>query len=168
MGILDDIKANSIDELHLSNLSEDYFATAEEFSEAMGSNSSIKSVIFDGDFLVCLKAVDRAIIVSSVGKLPNVETVVLKDSRLMVGICVTNLVRNAKQLKGLSMIKCTLQGIPDDFENLKAALSESTSIKSLQITDCFAPHAGVNLDKVMGDLKEGLSIDITGDGAAPL
>jgi hypothetical protein len=162
MSILDDIKNNSIDELHLSNLPEDYFGTAAEFEAAMKDNTSIKTVILDGDFLVCLKAEDRAIVVSCVGKLPNVEKVVLKDSRLMVGVCMTNLVKNASKLHDLSMVNCTLQGVPEDFDKFRDALVETSGMKTLDITDCFAPNSDVNLDKVMDSLRESLSITITG------
>lgn len=164
MSILDDIKSNTIEELHLSNLPEDYFGTAAEFESAMKENTSIKTVILDGDFLVCLKAEDRAIVVSCVGNLPNVEKVVLKDSRLMVGVCMTNLVKNASKLNDLSMVNCTLQGIPDDFDKFKNSLTETSSLKNLDITDCFAPNSDVNLEKVMDSLKESLSINITGTG----
>ncbi len=162
MSILDDIKSNTIDELHLSNLPEDYFGTAAEFESAMKENTSIKTVILDGDFLVCLKAEDRAVIVSCVGKLPNVEKVVLKDSRLMVGVCMTNLVKNASKMTDLSMVNCTLQGIPDDFDNFKNALVEASGMKNLDITECYAPNSDVDLDKVMESLRESVSITITG------
>lgn len=164
MGIIDDIKSSSIEELHLSNMPEDYFGTSEEFASAMKVNTSIKTVIFDNDFLACSKGDDRALIVSSLATLPNLEKVVLKDSFLMIGICVTNLTKNSKKLNDLSMVNCTLQGVPADFDKLVNALKENENIKKLQITNCNAPHADVDLGKVMADLKDGLTIEISGEG----
>ena len=164
MGILDDIKSNSIEELHLSNDPDDYFENSKEFADAMKENTSIKTVIFDKDFLACSKGDDRATIVSSLGALPNVEKVVLKDSFLMIGICVANLTKDAKQLKELSIANCTLQGVPQDFDKFVTALKDNQTIKNLHITDCHAPHGEVDLTKVMTDLKDGLTIEVSGEG----
>lgn len=169
--ILDDIKNNAIEELHLSNVPEDYFGTAEEFADAMKVNTSIQTVIFDQDFLGCTAAKERAIIVSSVGHLPNIQKVVLKDSLLMVGVCVTNLLKNAKQLHELSLENCTLQGVPSDFDMLQGALGEKAgTLKSLHITTCHAPHADVDMGKVLSTLQDqGLSMEIVvvDEDAAP-
>lgn len=162
MGILDDIKSNSLEELHMSNLPEDYFETPDEFAEAMKDNTSITSVIFDGDFLVCLHAKDRAIVVSCLGKLPNLESVVLKDSRLLIGVCMTNLVKDAPKLKALSMINCTLQGTPADFDTFTNALMHlEGTFQNLVIQESFAPNEDVQLDQVMTGLKELAKIDVT-------
>jgi len=165
MGILDDIKANAVTELHLSNDPDDYFTTSKDFADAMAENTSIKEVIFDGEFLACSKGDDRATIVSSVGGLPNVEKVVLKDSLLMIGVCVANLTKNAKKLSDLTLSSCTLQGTPSDFDMFVNALKENDVIKSVHISESHAPHDGVDLGKVMNELREGLSIDISGAGA---
>lgn len=161
MGLLDDIKCNLVEELHMCNDSDDYFESPGQFEDAMKENTSITKVTFDGDFLVCLKAEDRAIIVSCLGRLPNLETVVLKDSRLLIGICVTNLVKNSPKLSSLSMVNCTLQGVPEDFVMFKTALGEKSCMKTLRIEDSFAPNEDVKLDSVLEGLKD-LSIEISG------
>jgi hypothetical protein len=163
MGIVDDIKSNSIEELHLSNPPVDYFGTTEEFADAMKENTSIKTVIFDNDFLACAKGDDRAQIVSSLGALPNVEKVVLRDSFLNIGVCVTNLTKDAKKLSDLSMENCTLQGTPESFDIFVTALKGNGSLKNLEVTDCRAPHGDVDMTKVMADLRDGLSIQISGE-----
>mmetsp|Transcript_127578 Transcript_127578/g.190165 ORF Transcript_127578/g.190165 Transcript_127578/m.190165 type:complete len:168 (-) Transcript_127578:115-618(-) len=166
MAILDEIKSNEIETLHMSNDPEDYFETTGEFVAAMSENTSIKEVIFDKDFLACSNAKERASIVGTIGRLPNVESVILKDSLLMVGVCVKDLVNNAGSLKNLSVENCVLQGVPEHFDLLRESLSASSSIKTLHIHDCTAPNEKVDLDVVMGSLKGDLSIDISGDGTS--
>lgn len=145
----------------MSNMPEDYFDNAYQFEEAMKENTTIKEVTFDGDFLVCLKPDDRAIIVSCLGRLPNLEKVVLKDSRLMIGICMANLVKNSPKLSELRLIDCTLQGIPDDFDKFKKAISENQTMKSLHLEGSSAANDDVKLDIVLEGLK-GLSIEVLG------
>jgi hypothetical protein len=159
MSLLEDIKCNAVEELNMSNLPEDYFENAHQFEEAMKENTSIKEVTLEGDFLVCLKPDDRAIIVSSLGRLPNLEKVVLKDSRLLIGLCIANLVKNSPKLNDLRMLDCTLQGVPDDFDKFKTALSENQSMKSLHLEGSFAPNDDVKLDTVLEGLKE-LSMEV--------
>jgi hypothetical protein len=166
MGIIDDIKSNSITTLHLSEAPEEYFDDTGDFVDAISANTSITHIIFDKDFLSCAMGKQRADIVSSVGTLPNCKSVVLRDSKLMVGICVTNLAKSAKSLEVLDMENCLLQGVNSDFDKLKDALVSSSSIKSLRIHDCTAPVEEVNLSKVMENLKDGLSIEISGEGEA--
>ena len=48
---------------------------------------------------------------------------------------------------------------------LKAAINDSSTFKTLRIHDCTAPNEDVNLSNVMESLKEGLAIDVSGDGA---
>jgi hypothetical protein len=161
MGILEDIKGNLIEELHLSNSPEDYFESPDELADAMKDNTSVKEAIFDGDFLTCLKPEDRAIVVSCLRRLPNLEKVVLKDSRLMIGICIANLVKDSPKLNSLSMINCTLQGVPNDFDTFKSAIGDSSSMKSLHIEESFAPNDDVQLGNVLEGLKD-LNIAISG------
>jgi hypothetical protein len=165
MGIIDDIKNNSIEELHLTNDPDDYFDEANDFADAMKENTSIKTVIFDADFLGSTVAKERAVIVSSVGKLPSVEKVVLKGSLLMVGVCVTNLIKSASKLNDLTLEECTLQGVPSDFEKFKEVLGESESLKALHLNNCHPPHEEVKIDEVVKDLQDGLSIEVTAQAA---
>jgi hypothetical protein len=165
MGILiDEIKSSEIETLHLSNVPDDYFETTLQFVEAMAANTSIKKVIFDKDFLACSSGKDRADIVGTVGKLPKLETVVLKDSLLMIGVCIKDLVADAGSLKELSMENCVLQGIPEHFDQLRDALKANSSVKTLHIENCTAPNDKVDLDHVMDSLKGSLTIDISGGG----
>lgn len=165
--VIDEIKGNKITVLHLSQVPKDYFGDGGpgEFIKAMRANTSIKKVIFDKHFLACTTTRDRADIVSSVGQLPNVESVILADSLLRVGVCVANLVRDAKSLKELSMEKCLLQGIPKDFEIFEKALNENKTIVALHIHECTAPNESVDLATFHKKLKKGLAIDVSGGGA---
>jgi isocitrate dehydrogenase kinase/phosphatase len=166
MGILDEIKSSEIETLHLSNVPDDYFETTAAFVDAMSANTSITKVIFDKDFLACSNAKERADIVGTIGMLPNVKAVIFRDSLLMVGVCVKELIKNAGSLEELTMENCVLQGVAEHFDLLRDALQGSTSIKTLHIHDCTAPNESVDLDVVMGSLKGDLSIDISGDGCA--
>lgn len=145
MTILEDIKHNKIETLHLDGVPTDYFAKSQEFVDAMAVNTSITRVFFEKDFIACLKGDDRAAIVSAVGKLPNVEQVELKDSLLMVGICVTNLVKNAKKLSSLKMEDCVLQGLPEDFDLLLSAIKDSPTVKDLTIGKCTPTADDIDL-----------------------
>jgi hypothetical protein len=165
MAIVDQIKNNEITTLHLSEPPEDYFDDCSAFASAMEANTSITKVIFDKEFLSCAIGKERAVIVSSIGALPNAKVVELKDSLLMVGVCVTNLVKNSKSLEELSMENCLLQGLPDDFEKLKDGINCSSTIKNLRIHDCTAPSKKVDLNAEMNSLKAGLSIAVSGEGA---
>ncbi|KAG7367456.1 hypothetical protein IV203_030127 [Nitzschia inconspicua] len=164
MAIVDDIRSNSISTLHLSEAPEDYFAEIKTFVDAMAANTSIEKVIFDKDFLSCAVGTERADIVSSLSKLGNVKSVILRDSLLNTGVCVTNLAKNSKTLEELVMENCLLQGTPNDFKLLENAINGSPSFKNLRIHDCTAPNDQVNLANVMESLQEGLNIDVSGDG----
>jgi hypothetical protein len=165
MAIVDQIKNNEITTLHLSEPPEDYFDDCGAFASAMAENTSITNVIFDKDFLSCAIGKERAEIVSSVGTLPNIKVVELKDSLLMVGVCLANLVKNSKSLEELSMENCLLQGLPEDFEKLKDGINGSSTIKKLHVHDCTAPSNKVDLNAEMNNLKDGLSIAVSGEGA---
>lgn len=158
MTILEDIINNKVETLHFESVSSDYFATSTEFVEAMEVNTSLTKVFFEKDFIACLKGDDRAAVVSAVGNLPNVETVELKDSLLMIGICITNLVKNAKKLQSLSMERCVLQGLPEDFELLEKALKESSSVKNLKIGACTVTSDEVDIKSAYGSLPLDVSI----------
>ena len=161
MTILEDIANNKIETLHFENAPSDYFGSPKEFVEAMAKNTSIKTVFFEKDFIACLKGDDRAQVVSAVGKLPNVEKVELKDSLLMVGICVTNLVKNAKKLESISFEHCVMQGTEDDFNLLGDALKASTSVKEVTIGECHATDEEVDLKTVysgLSDIKLNVSV----------
>uniref|UniRef100_A0A7S3L2E1 Uncharacterized protein n=1 Tax=Amphora coffeiformis TaxID=265554 RepID=A0A7S3L2E1_9STRA len=161
MTILEDIQKNKIETLHLDSVPMDYFAKPQEFVDAMAANTSITTVFFEKDFIACLKGDDRAAVVSAVGNLPNVEKVELKDSLLMIGVCVTNLVKNAKKLSSLSMEHCVLQGLPEDFDLLEEALKASSSVKDVTIGKCTPTSDEVDVKKLFSgltDLKVNLSV----------
>ena len=188
--ILEEIKSNSIETLHLSESYDHYFDKPQDFVDAMKVNTSIKHVIFDKDFLGCSVARDRKVIgmfvcllycyrqcyqprllltnvftccvtVSSLGDLPNLETVTLADSLVMVGVCVTNLVKNSKSVKEITLQSCLLQGVPDDFELFRSALASNDSVQAIHLTKCSVPNEDVNFDGVVTDLKSGsVAIDV--------
>jgi len=165
MTILEDIKNNKIETLHLDSVPMDYFAKPQEFVDAMAANTSITGVFFEKDFIACLKGDDRVAVLSAVGKLPNVEKVELKDSLLMIGICVTNLVKNAMKLSSLSMEHCVLQGLPEDFDLLEEALKESSTVKDVTIGHCTPTSDEVDVQKLFTGLKD-LKINVSVANAA--
>ena len=166
-GIVDEIKNNEIETLHLMNDPDDYFEHTRDFVDALKSNSSIKKVVFEKDFLACINGQARADVVGAVGKLPNIEVVQLKDSLLMVGVCVKDLVNNGSKLQELHVDNCVLQGVPESFEHWGDALKGSSSIKTLHINDCVAPNESVDLNQVMETLRDDLKdkVTVSGGGA---
>ena len=165
MTIIEDIANNKIETLHLENVPKDYFGKPQEFVDAMEKNTSIKNVFFEKDFIACLRGPDRAAVVSAVGNLPNVEKVELKDSILMVGICITNLVKNAKKLEKISFEHCVMQGLEEDFELLEKALKESSSVKEVTIGECTVTGEKVDIKKVFSGL-DGITINVSTANAA--
>ena len=165
MTIIEDITNNKIETLHLDGTPDEYFGKPSEFVDAMAANTSITKVFFEKDFIACLKGDDRAAIVSAVGKLPNVESVELKDSLLMIGICVTNLVKNAKKLSSLSMDHCVLQGLPEDYELLEAAIKGNSAVKELTIGECTPTSDEVDIKTVCSGLTD-IKINISVANAA--
>jgi hypothetical protein len=166
MGIVDDIKNNAITTLHLSEAPEDYFTDTDAFVDAMAGNTSIEEVIFGKDFLSCSVGMQRAAMVSSIGTLPAAKSVTLSDSLLNVGVCVTNLVKNSKSLEELFIENCLLQGSTEHFKLLEDAINNSPTLKTLRIKSCNAPNEKVTLANVVESLREGLQIDVSGEGDA--
>jgi hypothetical protein len=168
MGIVDDIKNNAITTLHLSEAPEDYFTDTSSFVDAMAANTSIEDVVFDKDFLSCSVGMQRAQMVSSIATLSNAKSVTLSDSLLYTGVCVTNLIKNSKSLEELVIENCLLQGNPDHFKLMVDAINESPTLQTLRINNCNAPNDKVTLANVMESLKEGLNVDISGEGSATI
>jgi hypothetical protein len=168
MGIVDDIKNNAITTLHLSEAPEEYFTDTSAFVDAMAANTSIEEVIFDKDFLSCSMGMQRAQMVSSIGTLSNVRSVTLSDSLLNTGVCVTNLIKNSKSLEELVVENCLMQGNPEHFKLMEDAINESPTMKTLRINNCNAPNDNVTLANVVESLKEGLNIDVSGEGGAKI
>jgi hypothetical protein len=168
MGIVDDIKNNSITTLHLSEAPEDYFADSSVFADAMAANISIEKVVFDKDFLSCAMGAERAQMVSSIGALSNAKSVTLKDSLLNTGVCVANLTKNSKSLEELVIENCLLQGNTDHFQLFENAINESPTLQTLRIHNCNAPNDNVTLANFVESLKKDLNVDVSGEGGAKI
>jgi hypothetical protein len=158
--LLDQIAKNEITELRLSNDPDDYFEDPKQFVDAMKTNTSIETVCFDNDFLSCCNGKDRKDIVEACGMLANVESVLLNDSAMMIGVCVTSLITNAKKLKVLSMENCVLQGIAEDFEAFEKALQGAASIKTLRFKNCSAANPKIKFDQRLASYKNLPSISV--------
>ncbi len=165
MGIIDEIKSNEVTILHLSEAPEDYFTDCDVFANAMKENTSIENVIFDKDFLACSVGQQRATMVSSIGMLPNAKSVALKDSLLMTGVCLTNLIKNSKSIEELKLENCLLQGRAEDFSLLQDAINASPTFQTLRMQDCSAANSEVDLKNAMPSIKDGLIVEVSGEGA---
>mmetsp|Transcript_10555 Transcript_10555/g.23381 ORF Transcript_10555/g.23381 Transcript_10555/m.23381 type:complete len:170 (+) Transcript_10555:137-646(+) len=161
--ILQQIQSNTIETLHLSESYDRYVKTPQEFADAMNANTSIRSVIFDGDFLGATVAKERAVIVSCLGNLPHLETVTLADSLVMMGVCMTNLVKNSPSVTTLTLKQCVLQGIPSDFDLFTAALETNTTLKEIRLIQCTVPNDEVQFDTVVDGIQSGgnIAIDVS-------
>ena len=145
--VIEKIKNNEILILELKEAPEDYFEDAEEFMEALTGNTSINTVMFTHDFLGCVYGKDRAVLIESISKLPNLESVTLSQSLLKVA-ALTTLLRNAKGLKTLTLNELVLQGLMDDFSDLELVLNQHCSMKEFSMNGCLSPVEGVNLEKL--------------------
>jgi hypothetical protein len=90
-------------------------------------------------------------------KLPNLNEVTFGDLGLMVQV-LTNLVKDAKGLRELTLERVVLQGIQEDFDMLETALHQHTGLKDFQLNDCIAAHEGIDIEII---IKAGKSFKTT-------
>jgi len=142
--ILDEIKNNEIYLLELAHTSDYYFDSPKEFTDALAQNTSIQSVEFYGDFIGCLRGRERTEIVEAVGKLPNLRSVTLADSCLMVKSAIS-LLESAKSLKEFTMKRIVMQGLQVDFDNLESAIYMHPALNSYTMKECIAANRNVDM-----------------------
>jgi hypothetical protein len=148
MTILEDIRSNTINTLHLSSVPEDYFTSTKEFVAALKDNTSLEEVTFDKDFLGCVYGRERGLILDAVGELKNIQQVQLADVCVMVPDLV-RFVQRAKGLKSFTIERLMLQGVQSDFDDLECALLQKTGLKTFHLNDCDTANVGIDMDRIL-------------------
>jgi hypothetical protein len=157
MTIIEEISSNDITDLHLSDVPEEYFEETKELIKALSTNESLESVTFDKDFLSCVFGKDRGLLLSQVSKLPKLKEVTLGDAGLLIGI-IEDMVKDAKELRSMTLERVIMQGIQSDFDSLEAALHAHKGIKEFIMTDCLPSNEGINMEKLL-DTGKNTTID---------
>ncbi|CAJ1902066.1 unnamed protein product [Cylindrotheca closterium] len=145
MSILDQIKANSISELNLSQDADEITERTSEIVDALRSNKSIVSVRFEGEFLGDMRNDSRLEVVEAMGKIPTLQRVHLGDTLLLVS-GMANMLCKATGLRELSISNMILQGIESDFSFFEAALASHNSLKIFKMEDCRPAVKNISLD----------------------
>jgi hypothetical protein len=148
MTIIEEICANEVVNLHLKGVPAEYFGETSEMIAALTDNTSIESIQFDKDFIACVFGKERGELLNQVAKLPNLKEVFLGDAGLMVEIIIT-LLKNAKNLKKISLHRLVMQGTQKDFDGLEAVLYQHGSLKDFQMEDCVASNESIDMEKIM-------------------
>jgi hypothetical protein len=145
MGILEDIKENTVTELKLSIPADEVADDIHELFQALGDNKSIESVDLSEDFMGDLRADTRDQLLTALGSIPTLKEVHLADGLLMVE-SVGKMVSNAKSLRALTLKNIILQGTEDHFTACEAVLYQHPNLKEYDMIDCDAALKEINLD----------------------
>jgi hypothetical protein len=144
MGILEQIKDNSITELNLSVPTDEIADDVHDFFKSLAENKSIETVKLNEDFIGDLRQDTRAELLQALGSIPTIKEVYLADGLLMIN-GITNMVSNAKSLKTLSLKDIVLQGTSDHFTACEAALYQHPCLKEFELVDCVPAMKDVSL-----------------------
>uniref|UniRef100_A0A448ZER4 Uncharacterized protein n=1 Tax=Pseudo-nitzschia multistriata TaxID=183589 RepID=A0A448ZER4_9STRA len=156
--LLSQIRSNAIADLTITREAEEVFDANTEgvryddilpLLEALGSNESIRSVRFEGDFLDCLHPLSRRELLGAIGGtcLPSLTGIHLGDAPLFVAdLCL--LVARSGSLAGLELHDLVLKGGPEDFGALEEVLEHHPSLKEFEMTECLPSDPGIDLDRL--------------------
>jgi hypothetical protein len=145
MGILEDIKGNTVTELTLSVPVDEVTEDIHDLFKALGANRSIESVHLNEDFIGDLRSNTRTELLTALASLPTLKEVHLADGLLMVQ-GVGEMVVKAKSLRVLSLKNIVLQGEEDNFKACERALYQHPNLKEFEMIDCDAALKDVKLD----------------------
>ena len=84
MSVLEQIKANTISDLNISQDADEITERTSEIVDALRSNKSVVSVRFEGEFLGAMRNDSRLEVVEAVGTIPTLQRVHLGDTLLVV------------------------------------------------------------------------------------
>jgi hypothetical protein len=145
MGILEDIKGNTVTELTMSVPVEDVTEDVHDLFQALRANRSIESVHLNEDFIGDLRSNTRSELLTALGSLPTLKEVHLADGLIMVQ-SVGEMVLKAKSMKVLSLKNIVLQGEDHHFKACESALYQHPNLKEFEMIDCDAALKDVKLD----------------------
>jgi hypothetical protein len=147
MSILENIQANDMTNLYISDVDDELFDFCHRLIEALETNTSITSVRFDADFLGCLRSDARSKLVEAIGKIPLLQEVHLEDALLTV-IAITNMILQAKSLRVLTLNNVVLQGLSEHFDACATALYQHVCLKEFGVEDCIPAVKDISLEKL--------------------
>lgn len=147
MNILEDLQANSIKELHLSDPADEVFGDVGKLVDALEGNTSLSEVRFDGHFLGDLRNDARSKVLLAIGSVTSLKDIFLADSLLLV-MDIAKMVKNAKKLETLTLHKLVLQGIEEDFDSFQAALHAHTSLKIFEVDSSIPAVKNISMKKL--------------------
>jgi hypothetical protein len=147
MSILEQIKANSITELVLSQDADEISDDVGTIIDGLKHNKSIVSIRFEGDFLGMIRNDSRRELLEAIGLIPTLKQVHLGDALLLVP-GIAKMLCQAHSLRELSLDNVVLQGSEDDFSTLEAALHAHPSLKIFKMDKCIPAHRDISLENL--------------------
>jgi hypothetical protein len=165
--LLNQIENNEVTTLHLTKMPRETFvdgsgsitAKTDHFVEVLSNNTSIVSVVMRGDFLACLRGDQRSKVVQALGKLPQIHTVVLGESLLVISD-LTTVLTTASTLKVFTLHDVCLQGPPDLFDEFEYVVTRHGALKEFDLKDCMTANQTIDLNKILETTKKS---SVTGD-----
>ncbi|CAJ1931875.1 unnamed protein product [Cylindrotheca closterium] len=145
MSVLEQIKANSITELNLSQDADEITERTSEIVDALRSNKSIVSVRFEGEFLGDMRNDSRLAVVEAIGAIPTLQRVHLGDTLLVVS-GIAKMLSKATDLRELSISNIVLQGVESEFSSFEATLASHSTLKLFTMDKCRPAVAEISLD----------------------
>ncbi|KAL3944496.1 MAG: hypothetical protein SGBAC_001417 [Bacillariaceae sp.] len=145
MSILEQIEANTISELNISQDADEISDKTADIIEALRNNTSIVSIRFEGEFLGEMRNDSRRAIVEAIGHIPTLRRVHLADA-LVLANAITKTLIKATELRELSIANLVLQGIDSDFSAFEAALASHNSLKLFKMDKCIPAVKEISLE----------------------
>lgn len=150
------IESNAITDLEITKEVEDVFDGSNDIRyddiilllKALIVNESIRSIRFEGYFLDCLHPQRRSELMKVVGSyLSSLQQIDLGDTPVLVrDLC--HIVSQSESLRCLNLHDLILQGQPEDFDALEAALLHHPSLKEFDMIECTAGIPGIDLTHI--------------------
>lgn len=147
MSILEQIEANAITELVLSQGPDEYCDSVTKLSDSLRDNKTIEIIRLEGDFLGDLRNDSRIEILEAIGCIPTLKEVHLFDSLLLVR-GITKMTSSAGTLRTLVLKNLVLQGIEPDFDAFEAVLYRHPNLKTFEVVGCVPAVKDISLEKL--------------------
>ena len=145
MSVLEQIKANTISDLNISQDADEITERTSEIVDALRSNKSVVSVRFEGEFLGAMRNDSRLEVVEAIGKIPTLQRVHLADTLFVVS-GIAKMLSKATDLRELSISNIVLQGIESDFSFFEETLASHKSLKLFNMEKCRPAVKDISLD----------------------
>eukprot|EP00980_Cylindrotheca_fusiformis_P002146 scaffold481_cov208-Cylindrotheca_fusiformis.AAC.12 len=145
MRIIEQIEANSITEITLSQDADEISDNVNIIIDALRKNESLVSIRLEEHFLGELRNDSRRQVLEAIGLIPTLKRVHLGNSLLVVN-GITKMLCEATSLCELSLGEVLLQGIQQDFNALEAALHSHPALKVFTMEACTPAIRGISLE----------------------